>query len=66
MRGKGEAMTTTSLSHVNWTSEGGSMLLRFTLNGSVLYETRADCVPPVGAVVRFRTDSYRRAFPPGL
>lgn len=41
------------------------MLLRFTLSGSVLYETRADCVPPVGAVVRFRTDSYKKGLHAG-
>lgn len=41
------------------------MLLRFTLSGSVLFETRADCVPPVGAVVRFRTESYKKGLNAG-
>lgn len=36
------------------------MLLRFQLSGSVLFETRAECVPPIGAVIRFRTESYKK------
>lgn len=41
------------------------MLLRFQLSGSVLFEARADCVPPIGAVVRFRTESYKKGLHAG-
>ena len=41
------------------------MLLRFQLSGSVLYETRADCVPPIGTVVHFRTESYKKGLTAG-
>lgn len=36
------------------------MELRFQLSGSVLFATRSDCVPPIGSVVRFRTESYKK------
>ena len=41
------------------------MLLRFQLSGSVLLEKRADCVPPIGSVVRFRTESYKKGLHAG-
>lgn len=41
------------------------MELRFQLSGSVLFSTQADCVPPLGSVVRFRTESYKKGLHAG-
>ena len=36
------------------------MRLHFQLSGSVLFTTVADCIPPIGSIVRFRTESYKK------
>lgn len=38
------------------------MNLRFALSGSVVFETRADAVPPVGAKVIFRMQQSKKGF----
>jgi hypothetical protein len=35
------------------------MELRFQLSGSVLFTVEADCVPPIGSIVTFRTYGYK-------
>ena len=41
------------------------MELRFTLSGSVLFSTEADCVPSIGSVVQLRTESYKKGLNAG-
>ena len=41
------------------------MELRFSLSGSVLFETEADCVPSIGSVVQVRTKSYKKGLHAG-
>lgn len=41
------------------------MKLRFQLSGSVLFTTEADCIPPIGSIVRFRTEGYKKRIPSG-
>lgn len=41
------------------------MELRFHLSGSVLFKTTADCGPPIGSVVRFRTEGYKKGLHAG-
>lgn len=41
------------------------MKLRFHLSGSVLFETEADCAPPVGSVFLIRTTNYKSGLLPG-
>jgi hypothetical protein len=39
--------------------------LRFQLSGSVLFKVEADCVPPIGSIVRFRTHGYKKGLHSG-
>lgn len=41
------------------------MKLRFQLSGSVLFETKSDCAPSVGSIIRFRTESYKKGLHAG-
>lgn len=36
------------------------MELRIHLSGSVLFRTKTDCIPPIGSIVRFRTENYKK------
>lgn len=41
------------------------MKLRFALSGSIVFETEADCVPPVGARVSFVMQNYKKGMDAG-
>lgn len=41
------------------------MKLRFTLSGSVLFETESDCVPTIGSTIQIRTESYKKGLHAG-
>lgn len=41
------------------------MKLRFALSGSIIFETEADCVPPVGSRVSFVMQGYKKGIEPG-
>ena len=41
------------------------MKLRFALSGSIVFETEADCVPPVGSRVSFVMQTYKKGMEAG-
>lgn len=41
------------------------MELRFQLSGSVLFSTKAECAPPIGATVQIRTENYKKGLTAG-
>ena len=41
------------------------MQLRFALSGSIIFEGRSDCVPPLGSTVSFVIQAYKKGFDVG-